>query len=526
MSKELYSNTKHGNAEAIAILGAHKQPRGIEKYIRENLFDNYIIYDGKTDKGFCTKCQKFFDVFDVKHNRDGMCPHCKMAGKYKSKGLRKSMVEYGSILVFFRVGETIHAILQLIKRRTDADWDCILKRGEVPLETTVVAVYSMDQGRQSMYEHGTYFGWASTNSMYIPQYLENWGRVIIHMPSFTKSIKESCLKYAGVEAFYERWRRQPYRASVNAVIRFMAINAKYPQIEYLSKLGFHKVVDSKLCGASTYKALNWNKKNLKEMFGLETNDIKLLQGINASLHQIAIFKRCLKEGWHLTAAELHAVDEAMDINNERSILAQTTVKEWYKYKQKIIRQEKGVNYRVRSDYEDYLKEMKALGYDLTDKYNLFPPDFKKAHERVSKIYRENQQKISEQAVEKEKKRIEKYVAKLKKTYEFEDSNFIIRPATSRQELINEGSILHHCVASYYDSMAAGRSAIFFIRMKSSPDTPFYTLELKDKEIRQCRGTHNSNMTVDVKEFVDRWHKEVVLAKKKRTKAAVEIAIAV
>ena len=74
-------------------------------------------------------------------------------------------------------------------------------------------------------------------------------------------------------------------------------------------------------------------------------------------------------------------------------------------------------------------------------------------------------------------------------------------------------------------MASGETAIFFIRRESGPDKPFYTLELQNKKIIQCRTDHNKSYELDqdVKTFVDMWMEKIVLKggtkKKKKSKEA-------
>lgn len=46
----------------------------------------------------------------------------------------------------------------------------------------------------------------------------------------------------------------------------------------------------------------------------------------------------------------------------------------------------------------------------------------------------------------------------------------------------------------------GETMIFFIRKKEEPDKPYYTLEWRGKVI-QCRGSHNCDMTSEVRAFV-------------------------
>lgn len=524
-----YSNLNlEGNPEVLAILTAHKLPRGIESYVKENVFKNYIIYDGKTKKGFCTNCERMLDVPYAEHNGETRCPRCKMEVTYKSKGLRKTMVEYGSILIFFRKEKSIHIITSLLRRDTSIEWQKIIESKTTPIEFSPTTVYSLDGGRQSMYEYNSYYGWGRSQTIHLPQWLENRGRVVLHMPSFLKSLKGSCLQYAQVEQFQSSLNFR-HKYGISGLIKFMAINAKYPQVEYLNKLGFHDAVDTKLWGGATYKALDWRKKNLKGMFNLETADIKLLQGINATLREIATYKRCLKEGWRLKLGEeIREVAEVIDLNGDREILSLMTVKAWYHYRQKMIKQGT-YKYSARSDYKDYLKEMKELNYNISDEYNLFPPNFKKAHEKVSALYRtelkrrsevENEKKIKEK--EKQDEILREYAQELQE-YSYEAGELLIRPAGSFKEFVVEGDLLHHCIAGYYEDMTKKRNAIFFIRKKSEPDNPYYTLELKDKKVNQCRGLRNCGMTDDVKAFVDKWYKKVILAKPKKSKKERKVA---
>ena len=72
-------------------------------------------------------------------------------------------------------------------------------------------------------------------------------------------------------------------------------------------------------------------------------------------------------------------------------------------------------------------------------------------------------------------------------------------------------------------MAKGETAIFVIRKTEEADRPFYTLELKNKEVAQCRTTHNKSYELEpeVKAFVDAWMQEVVLTGGKKQKGNKE-----
>ena len=48
--------------------------------------------------------------------------------------------------------------------------------------------------------------------------------------------------------------------------------------------------------------------------------------------------------------------------------------------------------------------------------------------------------------------------------------------------------------------------ILFIRQKTAPEEPFYTLEYKDGKVVQCRGKRNCSMTEKVQTFVKAFEK--------------------
>ena len=138
---------------------------------------------------------------------------------------------------------------------------------------------------------------------------------------------------------------------------------------------------------------------------------------------------------------------------------------------------------------------------MRNEFNLFPKDFINAHDEMSKQYIKFRDK---QAIE-ETKRFNHLLAKLKKETEeaeamkLDVAGLFIRLPNRLEELKVEGEALHHCVGTYMEKVRKGETMIFFIRKKEEPDKPFYTLEWRGKVI-QCRGSHNCDMTPEVKAF--------------------------
>ena len=84
---------------------------------------------------------------------------------------------------------------------------------------------------------------------------------------------------------------------------------------------------------------------------------------------------------------------------------------------------------------------------------------------------------------------------------------IVMPKES-SELIEEGSFLGHCVASYIEKVVAGDCLVVFMSEKESLETPYLTVEiLPDRTVPQVEGLNKrSELTEDEILFLNRWAK--------------------
>ena len=89
---------------------------------------------------------------------------------------------------------------------------------------------------------------------------------------------------------------------------------------------------------------------------------------------------------------------------------------------------------------------------------------------------------------KNKEKAEKFIKMPKLRYDL--GEFILRHPRDVKELEQEGRELHHCVANYLDRIVAKETDVMFLRKKSEPDKPFFTVELKNNIIVQCRTFKN------------------------------------
>lgn len=173
-----------------------------------------------------------------------------------------------------------------------------------------------------------------------------------------------------------------------------------------------------------------------------------------------------------------------------------------------------------TEYLDYLKLMRELGYRLETKEDYYPPKLLQMHDRLARESAERQAAAERKELEE---RAGKFAA-LAERYEsfcFELNGLFIRIAETPDELVAEGAELHHCVASYRKKHATGASCIFFIRKAEQPNTPYYTLELNmsSLEVIQNRGKYNCDETEKVIEFKEAWLRFIKKAAKQKRKKA-------
>lgn len=162
---------------------------------------------------------------------------------------------------------------------------------------------------------------------------------------------------------------------------------------------------------------------------------------------------------------------------------------------------------------DYWNMARRAGLDLRDEHVQLPKSLKREHDRLveaERIARNEEEKRRKQAeIEKRRPAFEKAVAPLE-AWAWEDGGICIRPVHTEEELIDEGSALHHCAGTYGATVARGDSCIFFIRRADAPDIPWFTLqvELKTLNALQNHGLRNCQPTKEVREFVSRWLEHV------------------
>lgn len=272
----------------------------------------------------------------------------------------------------------------------------------------------------------------------------------------------------------------------NLLMCYLNKYCQHPNIEYLMKQGFDPTIE--YCTGywggryvlELSKTINWKSNNLLQMLGITKSELKVLRG-NERLYETYISWR--NEFPKVSPGDL--INFAKVFGDAHGTMA-TFVEQTGATPQRITRyiEENGIFTR---DYHDYLKQCKRLKYNTKDTAICFPHNFEAMHERLSATikYQHDKAIIAEFA-----KHIEE-----RKQLEFSDGNLMIIQPKQLSDIAYEGKALSHCVGGYAERHATGKLTIMFLRRKSAPDEPYYTIEVSnDYKIVQCRGYKNNRVT--------------------------------
>ena len=283
-------------------------------------------------------------------------------------------------------------------------------------------------------------------------------RVALQFPEYQYS---ACDVYSGVDIF-----------------QYLRLYEKYPQIEFLVKLGLSKYVHSKQILDLITTDKPFRKWLARNRFDLAQNDCYISSILKAyktgkPLLEIDVVEKAHKK---LSKMEGYAQIKQLFKGNIARFLS-------YINKQ-------GTNIKC---YLDYIKACNYLKLDMSQTKNLTPYDFDRWRTIRLDQYC-SQQSLSDETLRNELYRqFSDIIKKYAPMENYKNQAYIAYIAHSPAELFREGEFLSHCVGTHgYDQrVVRGESLIFFIRKLDEPNKPFVTVEysLEQRKILQCQ-TYN------------------------------------
>ena len=282
---------------------------------------------------------------------------------------------------------------------------------------------------------------------------------------------------------------------------YLGFLVENPEIELLQKMGADKICHALITGREIKK--DYKKKKPWERYH-----------ISKEMWNIAVREN---RGIEFIIAAQKVREYGLPENRKNVMFMEKIREKSYRWPPKCILEyasaKKIANYLNKKHYEseymtyvhyfDYLDAAVACGYDLSNDVYMFPKDLRAKHDEM--VARRNLLKNKKEidAKNEKYKKIEEKYKKLNKKYLYEDGEFLIRPARSAREIIEEGQKMHHCVGgdNYLNKHNKGITFILLMRRRKNPEEPFCTVEIKEDEIQQWYEAHDKKPD---KEIIQPW----------------------
>jgi Zn finger protein HypA/HybF involved in hydrogenase expression len=266
---------------------------------------------------------------------------------------------------------------------------------------------------------------------------------------------------------------------------YLSIFLECPYIEQVYKTGLINATKNIInrqsvpnpYGTNVYEILNIGKPVYKMARQLNAHlpDIKLLNDFwnSDNTFDLNLYNRILNTNLK------HLSNKMIEIRTKYNIKYQNQL-EYLKncYDYQCIHQDAALTI-----WHDYLNMASNMKYRLDDASKKYPQSLKKEHDKALFSYKVVADRINQ----------EKFEAQAEKNavLEYEGETFIVKVPRDPNEVIQEGTTLRHCVASYVENIRNGNTIVCFIRKKDEPSTSFFTSEVVGNVINQVKGYTNT-----------------------------------
>lgn len=492
-----------------------KWPTKLKQYLNDEI--NYpIIYNRFKKEAHCLSCGKDYKYLNRYRADDyETCPCC---GKRRATWPHtRNMIVDRTLIFATHTDEDIRiAVASVFYKYVAEDWNHI-KDMKAEISIDEVLYFSRDK------QEAWYQNWWNRSSKepfrkdtekgirtFIPRELRKY-QCSMHA-SVQDALSNGFLKYANIKIY------DAYDES--HLMKLIYVYSKYPQAEYLKKLGYEGIIKDRIYNQANHIKVNWRGDSLEKMLGITKTEIgKLNQWGYKSTDNIGIYKFLKKYQAKISKKNMDAFNSVF-LSVSDYLREFTKEENPIKISEYIAKQKELDNNRlIVYDYKDYLNQLKELGYPL-EEYYLYPKSLKDAHAKLTDEINKRRDEEKRKQIELQEKGYREILKKIKK-FTYSSANLVIRPVDSIAELITEGMKMHHCVATYRDKVVAEKCYIFTVRNINEPDEPLATLELSQnrKRIIQLRGKYNAVVSDDIEAFCNHWLKHIVNSKEKRKKAS-------
>lgn len=488
--------------------------------------EEYVFYDKEKEIYHCTACGKNHVIAKAKHRQDYIC---EKSGKrttvirrqksirhddyamaispvndeWSAERLFKMIVVFNSRGKFVYFKENIRVMLSRTGKKTKIYYSQSSWRDD----------YGFDCGRRDS-------DWWDTNPAN-----KRWNSAYLYPP------KQEDLTGTQAENLH-----LPQMAAAGVSLNWNGIifyAEKTACFEYLLKLGLTRLaaeessslyIWSGLNGIQT--SINLDGTNAVEILGMDKQRINRLRQVNGGSNTMEWLRMEYDTGKKISQKAL-LLAEQKNIRAEYYTFIMDRMSPEQVINYVAAQKEKGnskSDYYISSDWKDYLAMAQRLHMDVYDSIVYKPKNLEIRHDMlVEEIARRGDDMWTVEIAAKYPD-IEKIYREIKEKYEYANKDYVMVVPQDIKDIVNDGRVLHHCAASserYFDRINKRECFLLFVRKKSTPDEPWYTMEIQPGgTIRQKRTRFNrQDDEEEVVKFLREWQKAI---KKRLTREDMEL----
>ena len=514
-----------------------KIPKAAMDWMMNKPVLNRIIYTkkGRHAECFCTTCgqtysgnfrptnpesyeAQFESLIDTPyHNYQSVCPYCKAEGLYKAAGKYR----YGekletNAIIGQRMGEDFVFRIFNITRRVyplTAYNQVIIDKKKSTVEITEYIRVFCQKGKKPQKDYYLHSYYAGTDEWY-PHNVGGMGNVPFPWEAPIWTGTEAEIRKTPMYKYIPSPRSIDNLNHAHDIQYWIAAAQFYQDFELIAKADLAGLIKGMMWGTLHYRQ---NGKTPASRLGIKNNRIKdVIAGASISDIDIYRIEKQLNKSWN--DDEIKAVKWFVNVfQMKKEILNQlleyTTPVKFENYlKKQFERVNNDWSRReLYTEYIDYFQMKRAEGYDMHNSVYMYPKDLLRRHREIIALREKKTNKARLEYVHKMYPGIASRYEDLMDRYGAAAGGYIIRPAKSAEEIVEEGRKLHHCVGgdTYLAKHQKGTSTILFLRTIAEKDTPYITVEIKGTEILQWYGAYDKKPERDkMQAWLDTYIKEL------------------
>lgn len=462
----------------------------IKKYIIEKQKDR-VIHDEEDDKCYCFECMTELDenYYCTNCNIQISNPKEEYLEKYSSENLEYSYNEDYFVfdiedtnVIIYEIGLVARIFHNPYLKKTIKNYNFNINRAFLVEESSFTnlktnKVYTYEEYYNNSYKY--YNGIEDTLEIYMAEvYTEN-----------LQDLKNTVYKYSYL------WLAEKYFKENNLVSleHLIFVPLYFKNFDLLMK---EKLFDLTF---TTYD-ISESAKSFEDIYKIDKKYIPFIRDNNLTYQEVKLLKVYPKEDI-----------ETIKYFSEKVYLRESIIEiiDKYKIDLKYLREYIDLQSKEEEiiyEYFDYIKFASELKLNLKDKKILYPKNLIEEHD---KLFLEIKT-LKDPNINVKLKAISDYLSLNK----YEDEKYIIYPANSIEDLIEESEMQHNCVRTYVDDVANNKTEIYFLRKKENPNESFVTVEVHNNKVIQAKTKYNKTPEKEILDLLKRWEKTLIPINKK------------